>query len=85
MCALFVRRLYLWPRFHGAVNAALNADAVGLVELEVPLTPAMQRVQKAIVDVIATCLQVGSYKQTKLFYYYSLSSLLALSYLVLPM
>ncbi len=46
MQQLCVRRLHLWPRFHGAVEAALTAKQPEVVEIMVPLSPAMAEVQK---------------------------------------
>ncbi len=45
MKTIFVPKLFLWPRFHIKVNAALTAQEVDLVELRQELTPAMGRIQ----------------------------------------
>ncbi len=45
MKTIFVPKLFLWPRFHIKVNAALTAHEVDLVELRQELTPAMGRIQ----------------------------------------
>ncbi|KAF2358147.1 ERCC4 domain [Trinorchestia longiramus] len=50
---LFVRKLYLYPRFHVAVCAALAQRQPEVVELHLRMTPAMQAIQSAVVDIVA--------------------------------
>lgn len=52
MKTLFVRNLYLWPRFHATVNASLEKCKPQVVELHVPLTPAMLEIQTAVLDLM---------------------------------
>jgi hypothetical protein len=56
MRALFVRKLYLRPRFHAAVSAALNAQPIDVVEIAQPLTPGMRAVQELVLDVMRACV-----------------------------
>jgi len=52
MKTLFVRNLYLWPRFHATVSASLEKCKPQVVELHVPLTPAMLEIQTAVLDLM---------------------------------
>uniref|UniRef100_A0A8C2YYG1 Excision repair cross-complementation group 4 n=1 Tax=Cyclopterus lumpus TaxID=8103 RepID=A0A8C2YYG1_CYCLU len=54
---LFVKKLYLWPRFQVSVNAALDKHKPEVVELHVPLTPAMRAIQSSILDIMSACLK----------------------------
>ncbi|XP_056285706.1 DNA repair endonuclease XPF isoform X1 [Pseudoliparis swirei] len=54
---LFVKKLYLWPRFQASVNAALDKHKPEVVELHVSLTPAMRAIQSAILDIMSACLK----------------------------
>ncbi|XP_076025802.1 DNA repair endonuclease XPF [Genypterus blacodes] len=54
---LFVKKLYLWPRFQASVNTVLERHKPEVVELHVSLTPAMRAVQSAILDIISACLK----------------------------
>ncbi|XP_016051705.1 PREDICTED: DNA repair endonuclease XPF [Miniopterus natalensis] len=54
---LFVRKLYLWPRFHVAVNSFLEQHKPEVVEIHVSMTPAMLAIQTAILDIINACLK----------------------------
>ncbi|KAM4819997.1 DNA repair endonuclease XPF [Thomomys bottae] len=54
---LFVRKLYLWPRFHVAVNSFLEQHKPEVVEIHVALTPAMLAIQTAILDILNACLK----------------------------
>ncbi|XP_069763477.1 DNA repair endonuclease XPF isoform X2 [Narcine bancroftii] len=54
---LFVRKLYLWPRFHMAVSSFLDRHKPEVMELHVSLTPAMLAIQTAIMDVMNACLK----------------------------
>ncbi|XP_042554356.1 DNA repair endonuclease XPF [Dipodomys spectabilis] len=54
---LFVRKLYLWPRFHVAVNSFLEQHKPEVVEIHVAMTPAMRAIQTAILDILNACLK----------------------------
>uniref|UniRef100_A0A8C5GG57 DNA repair endonuclease XPF n=1 Tax=Gouania willdenowi TaxID=441366 RepID=A0A8C5GG57_GOUWI len=54
---LFVKKLYLWPRFQVSVNAALDRHKPDVVELHVSLTPAMRAIQSSILDIMSACLK----------------------------
>eukprot|EP00850_Spirogloea_muscicola_P019869 SM000201S05925 [mRNA] locus=s201:168274:173629:+ [translate_table: standard] len=70
MKALLVRRLYLWPRFQLGVAAALEEHPPHVIDIRVPLTPAISgamlgpdnslsaaAIQAAIVEVMDACLR----------------------------
>ncbi|CAL1683726.1 unnamed protein product [Lasius platythorax] len=52
MKALFVKNLYLWPRFHTIVNNCLSKHEPDVIELHVQITPKMQNIQTALLDVM---------------------------------
>ncbi|XP_043349285.1 DNA repair endonuclease XPF isoform X2 [Dermochelys coriacea] len=54
---LFVRKLYLWPRFHIAVNSFLEKHKPEVVEIHVSMTPAMLTIQTSILDILNVCLR----------------------------
>uniref|UniRef100_A0A8C4EZE8 DNA repair endonuclease XPF n=1 Tax=Dicentrarchus labrax TaxID=13489 RepID=A0A8C4EZE8_DICLA len=54
---LFVKKLYLWPRFQASVNTALDRHKPEVVELNVSLTPAMRAIQSSILDIMGACLK----------------------------
>ncbi|KAM6898901.1 DNA repair endonuclease XPF [Lycodopsis pacificus] len=54
---LFVKKLYLWPRFQASVNTALDRHKPEVVELHVSLTPAMRAIQSSILDIMSACLK----------------------------
>ncbi|XP_004604386.2 DNA repair endonuclease XPF [Sorex araneus] len=54
---LFVRKLYLWPRFHVAVNSFLEQHKPEVVEIHVSMTPAMLAIQTALLDILNACLK----------------------------
>ncbi|CAN7939277.1 unnamed protein product, partial [Ixodes hexagonus] len=54
---LFVKKLFLWPRFQADVIASLNRRKPDVVELRVAMTPAMQSIQLAILDIVASCVR----------------------------
>ncbi|CAI5500528.1 unnamed protein product [Closterium sp. Naga37s-1] len=55
--ALFLRRLYLWPRFQVSVSQALEQHPPHVEDVRVPLSPAAAAIQQAIVDIMGSCLQ----------------------------
>ncbi|NXN30436.1 XPF endonuclease, partial [Nycticryphes semicollaris] len=57
MRSLFVRKLYLWPRFHIAVNSFLEKHKPEVVEIHVSMTPAMLAIQTSILDILNACLR----------------------------
>nr|XP_020498192.1 DNA repair endonuclease XPF [Labrus bergylta] len=54
---LFVKKLFLWPRFQASVNTALERHKPDVVELHVSLTPAMRAIQSSIMDIMSACLK----------------------------
>ncbi|XP_026861910.2 DNA repair endonuclease XPF [Electrophorus electricus] len=54
---LFVKKLFLWPRFQASVNTVLDRHKPDVVELHVPLTPAMRAIQSSILDIMNACLK----------------------------
>ncbi|KAI8925204.1 hypothetical protein BC831DRAFT_462186 [Entophlyctis helioformis] len=57
MRVLFLRSVYLWPRFQVAVKESLDSGGrVALVELRVPMTRRMRDIQAAIMDCLHECL-----------------------------
>ncbi|NXP12767.1 XPF endonuclease, partial [Thinocorus orbignyianus] len=57
MRSLFVKKLYLWPRFHIAVNSFLEKHKPEVVEIHVSMTPAMLAIQTSILDILNACLR----------------------------
>lgn len=58
MRVLYVKRLYLWPRFRLEVVQALALNKEPeVVELVTGLTPAMKSIQSAILAAMNTCIQ----------------------------
>ncbi|XP_013404181.1 DNA repair endonuclease XPF-like [Lingula anatina] len=57
MKSLFVRKLYLWPRFHASVVSCLDEHKAEVVELHLQLTPAMLACQTALLDLINACIK----------------------------
>ena len=57
MSYLFVKKLYLWPRFHVTVGRELEANQPEVIELYQALSPAMVQLQNKIVDAMRACLQ----------------------------
>ncbi|XP_051488253.1 DNA repair endonuclease XPF [Apus apus] len=54
---LFVKKLYLWPRFHIAVNSFLEKHKPEVVEIHVSMTPAMLAIQTSVLDILNACLR----------------------------
>ncbi|XP_046635751.1 DNA repair endonuclease XPF-like [Daphnia pulicaria] len=52
MKSLYVRNLFLWPRFHATIQSTLKENQPDVVELRLPLTPYMVTMQTAILDLI---------------------------------
>lgn len=54
---LFVRNLYLWPRFHASVVATLEKNQIDVIEIQVKLTSTMLACQTALLDLINACIK----------------------------
>nr|CAG4640726.1 EOG090X03DI [Eulimnadia texana] len=52
MRSLFVRNLFLWPRFHATLQSSLSQKEPEVIELRLPLTGSMITMQTAILDLI---------------------------------
>ena len=61
--ALLLRHLFLWPRFHMAVCAALEARPPEVVELVQPLSVRIRLIQEALLQVMLACL--GELKRSR--------------------
>lgn len=57
MKSLFVKQLFLWPRFHASVSACFDRHTVEVVELHLKMTPAMTACQVALLDLIDACIK----------------------------
>ncbi|XP_054274769.1 DNA repair endonuclease XPF-like [Macrosteles quadrilineatus] len=57
MKSLFVKNLFLWPRFHATVNSSLEKRKAMVVELHIPLTPLMSAIQTAVLDIVHFCVK----------------------------
>ncbi|XP_017045887.1 DNA repair endonuclease XPF [Drosophila ficusphila] len=49
---LFVKHLYIWPRFHATVRGALQPWQTQTIELHVPLSESMTSIQSHILDIM---------------------------------
>lgn len=49
---LFVKELYIWPRFHAVVQASLKPYESQSIELHIPMSPKMQILQRNILDIM---------------------------------
>lgn len=54
---LFVKKLFLWPRFQADVITSLDKRKPEVVEIRVSMTAAMNIIQMAILDIIASCVK----------------------------
>ncbi|KZC10170.1 DNA repair endonuclease XPF [Dufourea novaeangliae] len=52
MKTLFVKQLYLWPRFHSLVNSSLGEHEPEVIEFHVKITPKMLNIQSSLLDVM---------------------------------
>lgn len=52
MKTLFVKKLYLWPRFHTTINNCLSKHEPNVIELHIQITPKMQNIQTTLLDVM---------------------------------
>ncbi|XP_005095873.1 DNA repair endonuclease XPF [Aplysia californica] len=53
---LFVKKLFLWPRFQASVVTCFNKHKVDVVEVHQHLTPAMTACQTSLLDIINACI-----------------------------
>ncbi|KAL4235664.1 DNA repair endonuclease XPF [Mactra antiquata] len=54
---LFVRKLFLWPRFQANVQETFNQNKIDVVEIHVQLTDAMLACQAALLDLLNACIK----------------------------
>ncbi|XP_064088555.1 DNA repair endonuclease XPF-like [Macrobrachium nipponense] len=54
---LFVKRLYLWPRFHMDVSNCLERCKPEVIELHMKMTAPMKQIQTALLDLITATVQ----------------------------
>lgn len=52
MKSLFVRHLFLWPRFQATIQSTLKEHQPDVIELRLPLTPSLTTIQTAVIDLI---------------------------------
>ncbi|XP_076298150.1 DNA repair endonuclease XPF mei-9 isoform X1 [Lasioglossum baleicum] len=52
MKALFVKKLYLWPRFHSLVHSSLGKHKPEVIELHAKITPKMMSIQNCLLDLM---------------------------------
>ncbi|XP_076323334.1 LOW QUALITY PROTEIN: DNA repair endonuclease XPF-like [Tachypleus tridentatus] len=54
---LFVRQLYLWPRFHVVVNSSLEQVKPVVIEIQVTMTTSMQAIQMSLLELMDVCVK----------------------------
>lgn len=52
MRALFVKELYIWPRFHSTIVQSLKTRQPHVIELHIPITEKMKRMQTYILELM---------------------------------
>jgi len=52
MKCLFIRHLFLWPRFQGTIQSTLNEHQPDVIEIRLPLTNSQVTIQTAVLDLI---------------------------------
>ncbi|KAF5277730.1 hypothetical protein FQR65_LT03710 [Abscondita terminalis] len=52
MRALFVKELYIWPRFHSLVTQSLREREPQVIELQIPISNTMEKIQTCILDLM---------------------------------
>ncbi len=69
MKLLYLRHVYIWPRFHVQVSNELELvedntvlqqgreKGISLIELRVPLSKLMKEIQAGLVDCLEACIQ----------------------------
>ncbi|XAR70551.1 hypothetical protein NMG60_11027444 [Bertholletia excelsa] len=55
--SLYLRKLFLWPRFQVYVSQDLERDPPEVVDVRVPMSPHMRVIQKAVIEVMDACLK----------------------------
>ncbi|XP_014771689.1 DNA repair endonuclease XPF [Octopus bimaculoides] len=53
---LFLKKLFLWPRFHANVASCLDKHKIEVVELHIQMTSTMVACQTALLDLINACI-----------------------------
>lgn len=54
---LFVRKLYLWPRFEASVLDALNKSKPEVIEMQLKMSSKMRDIQMSVLDLVAVCVK----------------------------
>lgn len=62
---LFVRELFIWPRFHATMQQSLKPYEPQIIELHIPMTQRMTQIQNNILDIMN--LQVKELKRLNRF------------------
>ncbi|CAK8685510.1 unnamed protein product [Clavelina lepadiformis] len=57
MKALYVGKVFLWPRFHSSVAACLEKHKPEVVELCIKMTSSMKLIQTALLEIVNACLR----------------------------
>nr|XP_022901914.1 DNA repair endonuclease XPF isoform X1 [Onthophagus taurus] len=57
MRSLFVKELYLWPRFHNSVIKTLKQCEPQVIELHIPISDTMSKIQTCILDLMNLTVQ----------------------------
>ncbi|KAF3793006.1 DNA repair endonuclease [Nymphaea thermarum] len=57
MKALFIRKLFLWPRFQVFVSDDLERNPPEVIDLRIPLSGHMKGIQTALLEVMDACLK----------------------------
>ncbi|CAH1175922.1 unnamed protein product [Phaedon cochleariae] len=52
MRALFVKELYIWPRFHSAVTSSFKKHQPNVIELHIPISEKMKKMQTHLLDLM---------------------------------
>ncbi|KAF5177658.1 Dna repair endonuclease uvh1 [Thalictrum thalictroides] len=55
--SLYLRKLYLWPRFQVYVSQDLEKNPPIVVDIRVSLSPNMEGIQKAVIEAMGACLK----------------------------
>ncbi|GFR17945.1 DNA repair endonuclease XPF [Trichonephila clavata] len=54
---LFVKNLFLWPRFHAVIASSIERAKPEVLEMHVPMTNAMTSIQIALLDLMNVCVK----------------------------
>lgn len=52
MRALFVKELFIWPRFHSLVIQSLKQFEPNVIEIHIPITESMKKIQTNILELM---------------------------------